>query len=89
MASIRGSIGEMPIVESEERLKEGVVSSLDVLASPVANKGPKVLADGTYATESVYVSKDPSSPVFDQHLKSSLRGIVDFCVKFQRVHSSW
>lgn len=70
----------MPIVESEERLREGVVPSLEGPRSPAGNKAPKVLADGTYATESAYVSKDPSSPVFDSHGKSSLRGILIFCI---------
>ncbi len=73
MASIRESIGEIPIVESEERQKEGMESIVDGVVSPIV-KGPKVLADGTYATESAY-SKAPTSPIFDQHRKASLRGI--------------
>ena len=48
-------------------------SIVDGVVSPIV-KGPKVLADGTYATESAY-SKAPTSPIFDQHRKASLRGI--------------
>lgn len=76
MASIRQSMGEIPIVESEEKLRDSMDSPKEGIVSTAGNKGPKILADGTYATESSYVSKSPTSPIFDHHRKSSIRGML-------------
>ena len=77
LSRIRESIGEIPIVESEERLRDGsaVTDGVVFSSSPTSRKGPKVLADGTYATESAYVSTSPTSPTFDLNRKSSIRGM--------------
>ena len=86
-SKIRKSVGEIPIVESEQILKEGNNPSAEELPlSQIGAKGPKVLADGTYATESAYSSKSPTSPSFDNKRKPSIRG-KDLKVFNTRVHS--
>lgn len=59
---IRKSLGEIPILASERRhLSEGEEENGEA-AKPVEHHKPKVLADGTYATETVF-----SSEVTEEH----------------------
>jgi len=68
MQQIRKVIGEIPILAAEQRLLEQheaeVAAAADANATPAA-KGPitttKVLADGTYATETVYSTNNAAS----------------------------
>lgn len=66
---IRTVLGDIPILAAEQRLldqheAEAAAASVDANATP-ATKGPitttKVLADGTYATETVYSSNNAAS----------------------------
>lgn len=56
---IRKSLGEIPILASERRhLANGDEEESE--EKPVESHKPKILADGTYATESSFTSKEPS-----------------------------
>ncbi|KAK6459014.1 adaptin N terminal region-domain-containing protein [Scheffersomyces xylosifermentans] len=76
---IRASIGEVPILASEKKASEGVTSTDDSVQNggsdhSGAKKGPVVLPDGTYATESALtaevtnVTDDDKPPVRKQIL---------------------
>jgi len=60
MREIRKVIGEIPILASEQRLLDEAGGDGDddekEKEKPKAESRPKVLADGTYATESAYTS---------------------------------
>lgn len=51
--AIRQSIGELPIVQSEKKGPKEPETETKA-TSEKTSKGPKILADGTYATESAY-----------------------------------
>lgn len=62
---IKTSMGELPIIASERRLNDQEEVEEEI-KDPNVKKGPKVLADGTYATESAFdgsakLSKSTSS----------------------------
>ncbi|KAJ7915496.1 coatomer protein [Mycena leptocephala] len=57
MQEIRKVLGEIPILASEQKLLDDVGTGEEEAASPKVETGggkPKVLADGTYATETAY-----------------------------------
>ncbi|KAF7359278.1 Coatomer subunit beta [Mycena sanguinolenta] len=57
MQEIRKVLGEIPILASEQKLLDDVAGGEEEATSPKVETGggkPKVLADGTYATESAY-----------------------------------
>jgi coatomer subunit beta len=59
MQEIRKVLGEIPILASEQKLLDDVGGEEDDASSPKVETGggkPKVLADGTYATETAYSS---------------------------------
>ncbi|KAF8216278.1 coatomer beta subunit [Mycena galopus ATCC 62051] len=60
MQEIRKVLGEIPILASEQKLLDDVAGGEEEATSPKAETGgggkPKVLADGTYATETAYSS---------------------------------
>lgn len=63
---IRASLGEIPILASEQRLLEEVPEEpkepeQQVNGHPKPSTAPKVLADGTYATESALTSKSAAA----------------------------
>lgn len=58
---IRKSLGEIPILSSERRhLSQGDEEETEASSKPVEHHKPKVLADGTYATESAFTTNAPS-----------------------------
>ena len=65
LEKIRTNLGDLPIVESEQRAKEeadgsDLTTSPSSQSSPTTKAGqPKVLADGTYATETAFSSRSP------------------------------
>lgn len=61
MAQIRESIGELPIITSEDA-ETNEEESTPTVASPKAPAAKRILADGTYATETAYTSTKPVSP---------------------------
>ncbi|KAJ7243405.1 coatomer protein [Mycena haematopus] len=59
MQEIRKVLGEIPILASEQKLLDDVAGGEEEATSPKVETGggkPKVLADGTYATETAYSS---------------------------------
>lgn len=59
MQEIRKVLGEIPILASEQKLLDDVAAGEEEPTSPKVEIGggkPKVLADGTYATETAYSS---------------------------------
>lgn len=54
---IRKSLGEVPILASERRLLSAGEEEESVVSKPAEHHKPKVLADGTYATESAFSSE--------------------------------
>jgi coatomer subunit beta len=77
---IRKVLGEVPILASEQRAQDaggGTGPAPDgdvaVAAKPKEGGKPKVLADGTYATESAYTSAKVDVPV-KASSKPPLRG---------------
>lgn len=77
--AIRQSIGEVPMLAAEERAleeKNEVVASDAKAGSPTAPQpARRVLADGTYATESAFVSRTAgTTKADDKKQKQPLRG---------------
>lgn len=67
---IKASIGELPIISSERRASDE--EEAEEVKESGAKKGPKVLADGTYATESAFDSgaKTPKTTTATTVLRS-------------------
>lgn len=84
LQKIRSSLGEIPILESEQRAKEeGAEESLGEAksGSPTTKSAPKVLADGTYATETVFSTKSPVAGSFSKSHRPPLRCMF-FTIQF-------
>ncbi|CAK5279339.1 unnamed protein product [Mycena citricolor] len=80
MQEIRKAVGEIPIVASEQRMRDEAASGeTEEPSSPkvetTASK-PRVLADGTYATESAYTAAPGQSNVAARADMPSLRGVL-------------
>lgn len=76
---IRSSIGEVPIVQSEmKRLNKFNDHELQINSEQSTTKGPVILPDGTYATESAFdsVSKTQSLPKAEKFCNPPLRRFV-------------
>jgi coatomer subunit beta len=62
---IRNALGEIPIVASEQKLLDDAAADGNIEDKPSDKKEvkhkPKVLADGTYATETAYTSVPSAS----------------------------
>ncbi|KAJ3183421.1 coatomer subunit beta [Geranomyces variabilis] len=79
MARIRQTLGEIPILAAEQRSQEDAQSSGDA-SKPADAPGPaaatrRVLADGTYATESA-LSSSKADPVAKSAHKPPLRALI-------------
>jgi coatomer subunit beta len=75
---VRKVLGEVPILAAEQRASGGEEPEPDVngdAAKPKDGGKPKVLADGTYATESAYTSGKNDLPV-KASTKPPLRGAM-------------
>lgn len=73
---IRTSIGEIPILAAEKKLN-GVEDEEDEITSTGETKtGPKILADGTYATESAYDAPTESKLSSGKQSKTPLRSLI-------------
>ena len=86
---IRSALGEIPILASEERLLQeslmgeshtgdGRDTEVQEVKSPVTAEKKKILADGTYATESAFSAKSTTFSRMQElkaQLKPSLRGL--------------
>lgn len=73
---IRNSIGEIPILASEQKLN-GADENGDVEEIKSAGKtGPKILADGTYATESALDTPEEKKLSTGKHSKTPIRSLI-------------
>ncbi|KAI9566320.1 adaptin N terminal region-domain-containing protein [Boletus coccyginus] len=80
MVEVRGVLGEIPILAAETREAEGndLVEGGEEDGAAAGQSGgtrPKVLADGTYATETAYTSSAPVN-VSASKSKPPLRGLI-------------
>ena len=67
-ARIREAIGEIPIVPAEERARDEATSpNAEKAEGRAASPSRKVLADGTYATESAFILKSPTVALGHKH----------------------
>ncbi|SCU85250.1 LADA_0D06480g1_1 [Lachancea dasiensis] len=73
---IRSSIGELPIVQSESKEREGESEADDVATEGPTPAGPVVLPDGTYATESAFSSAPVTLTNEEKESKPALRRFV-------------
>lgn len=75
---IRSSIGEIPILASEKKLNG--LDDDDVNEKTETNgetkSGPKILADGTYATESAYDEPDSKTTKSTKVFKTPIRSLI-------------
>ena len=77
LEEIRKSLGEIPLLESEQAFKE-LNSNTEEVSSPLAvsQEKKRVLADGTYATESAFLhSTSNNSPTIGNQ-KPNLRSLL-------------
>ncbi|KAL1738136.1 coatomer beta C-terminal region-domain-containing protein, partial [Schizophyllum fasciatum] len=81
MQEVRKVLGEIPILAAEQRALDEAAGTVEADADGEAEEGvkastrPKVLADGTYATETAYSSAGPSS-VQSTKSKPPLRALI-------------
>lgn len=80
---IRTNIGEIPILSSEKKLKgsnegdESIESTQDGTTESKSTKScPKILADGTYATESAFNETKEANNQPTSTLKTPIRGLI-------------
>ena len=79
MQEVRKVLGEIPILASEQRAADEAAGTVEAEGGEDAEEGvktstrPKVLADGTYATETAYSTAGPSG-VQSTKSKPPLRG---------------
>lgn len=74
---IRSSIGEIPILASEKKLNGSSDEDENEENKTESSKsGPKILADGTYATESAYGESADDSLNSKKALKTPLRALI-------------
>ncbi|KAL1759385.1 adaptin N terminal region-domain-containing protein [Schizophyllum commune] len=81
MQEVRKVLGEIPILASEQRAADEAAGTVEAEGGEDAEEGvktstrPKVLADGTYATETAYSTAGPSS-VQSTKSKPPLRALI-------------
>ncbi|KAL1724291.1 adaptin N terminal region-domain-containing protein [Schizophyllum commune] len=81
MQEVRKVLGEIPILASEQRAADEAAGTVEAEGGEDAEEGvktstrPKVLADGTYATETAYSTVGPSS-VQSTKSKPPLRALI-------------
>lgn len=82
MQEVRKVIGEVPILASEQKLldeaREGIDTAVDERDKETTAGGgkPRVLADGTYATESAYTTTTTSATETVKGVKPPLRSML-------------
>lgn len=78
---IRTSIGEIPILAAEKKLngvqeEEENGEAGNTKENGEAKSGPKILADGTYATESAYSETTESKAKTNKNLRTPIRSLI-------------
>lgn len=79
MVEFRGVLGEIPILAAEMREAEGNIEDGAEDSATTGQTGatrPKVLADGTYATETAYTTSSTPSNTSTGKPKPPLRGML-------------
>lgn len=74
---IRNSIGEIPILSSEQRLN-GIENDDETNENTTSStpSGPKILADGTYATESAFDTPEITKSTNNKSSKTPIRSLI-------------
>lgn len=74
---IRNSIGEIPILSSEQRLN-GIENDDETNENTISStpSGPKILADGTYATESAFDTPEITKSTNNKSSKTPIRSLI-------------
>lgn len=72
---IRSNIGEIPILAAEKKLNGVPDEEDEENVESSGSKGPKILADGTYATESAF-EESSNAAKSAKHLKTPIRSFI-------------
>lgn len=72
---IKSNIGEVPILASEKKLNGVEDDESEENAESTESKGPKILADGTYATESAF-DETAAITKASKHIKTPIRSFI-------------